>query len=453
MIGPNYSKMILDEDEEKSFIINKKDSSIKIAASKIDVRAGKDHDIFEAKDTEFYFNGKHRFTLPSITAYTNKDREYFEANYPEFGSLSKIGAFVGPGVVVPTPFGSTLKLIPLINYKSKFGFGGAAKFKSAFNDTFLMYGSATDTFVLQGRQELDENLFLQYGSNAYMDNWFLGGRMPKYIAELVYDKKTTIQNFLAKDRDLKFRHRASIAYSKDGTWNMHSEHIKSTGKDTSRYRYMAEISQNILKYRNVKERKVAELNFVMQGSAAVYGTGDTQFIGRVGPNIHTQYKNWMQDLTYFVSGYSDHNPMPVSEMYRYGHSLINIVEAFRLCKYLSFGWRGTVNLSDDAPNGRLFQENGFYFSLGPDDLKFNLGYDFLRKRTFFSVGIALDTKNTTVDVDKMVIKNPERLGQSDRKDDNIAFKAPEPENSKLKKAKKQQYAEVIDIEDPDRESL
>lgn len=28
----------------------------------------------------------------------------------------------------------------------------------------------------------------------------------------------------------------------------------------------------------------------MQGSAALYGTGDTQFIGRVGPSVHLQYK-------------------------------------------------------------------------------------------------------------------------------------------------------------------
>ena len=454
MIGPNFGKMLLDEEEEQVFLINKDDSKIKIAASKIEVRAGKDHDIFEAKDAEFYFNGKHRFTLPSITAYTNKDREYFEANYPEFGSLPKVGAFFGPGAVVPLPFGSTLKLIPLMNYKSKFGFGGAAKFKSAFNDTMFMYGSANDTFVLQGRQDLDENLYIQYGANAYMDNWFLGGRMPRYIGELVYEKGTTVKNFLAKDRDLTFKHRASIAYMKDGKWNMHNEHLKSTGKDTTRYRYMAEISQNLFKYRNTKERKVAELNLVMEGSAAVYGTGDTQFIGRIGPNVHTQYKNWMQDLTYFLSGYSDHNPMPVSETYRYGHSMVRIIEAFRLCKYLSVGWRGFINLSDDSPNGKMFQENGFYFSMGPDDLKFTLGYDFMRKRTYFALGVTLDTKDTTVDFDKMIIKNPERLGQSDRKDDNIAFKTPEPEKSKvLKKTKKPQYAEVIDIEDPDRESL
>ena len=452
MIGPDYRRMIVDDDD-KAFITKKEDSNIKIVASKIDVKAGKDHDIFEAKDTEVYYNGKHRFTLPSITAYTNKDREYFEANYPEFGSMSKFGAFVGPGVVIPTPFGSTLKLIPLINYKNKFGFGGAAKFKSAFNDTQIMYGSSTDTFVVRGRQELDENLFIQYGANAYMDNWFLGRRMPKYMAELVYDRGTTIKSFLAEGRDLSFRHRASVAYAKDGTWNMHTEHIKSSGKDTSRFRYMAEIRQNLFRYKNKEERKVAELNLVMQGSAAVYGTGDTQFIGKIGPNLHTQYKNWMQDLTYYISGYSDHNPMPIFESYRYGHSMVNIVEAFRLNKYLSVGWRGTVNLSDDAPNGKMFQENGFYFSLGPEDLKINLGYDFMRKMTYFTIGVMLDTKNTVVDFDKMVIKNPERLGQSDRKDDNIAFKTPETEKTKFQRPKKPQYAEVIDIEDPDRESL
>ena len=301
-----------------------------------------------------------------------------------------------------------------------------------------------------GPEILDENLYLQYGTNAYLDDWFMGSRLSKYTAELVYQKAFPIKNFLYEGADLTYTHRGTAGYIQDGEWNMHSENIKSSGVGTMRLKYMAEVNQILFKRENRKERKAINLGIRMQGSAAVYGTGDTQFLGKIGPNLHVQYKNWMQDLGYFQAAVSDNTPLPVSDMYRYGHSSFYITEAFRLCKYLSVGWSGYVNLSHDSPNGELFQENAFVFSIGPDDFKFNLGYDIMRKTTYFSMGIMLDTKNTTIEYDKMEIKNPENLGQSNKKADDAAFRNTTASNAGKKVL---QYAEVIDIEDPDKESI
>lgn len=450
MIGPDFSRMIIS-DEDKNLLLSGTDSKIKLSTSAIYVKARKDHDTFQAKDPKLYYNDKLILKLPSFTAHTNKEQEYVEANYPEFGSQNRFGMFAGPGFVFDAPFGSTVKLIPLLNYKDKFGIGGAIKYKSAFNDTQFMYGSGADAFVLRGKQKLDDNLTLQYGSNAYMDDWFLGRRMPKYMAEIVYDKGTNIKDFLAEGKDLSFRHRASGAFAQDGEWNMHSEDIQSTGISTTRFRYMAEINQSLYKYEDKENRKAVDFGISLQGSAALYGTGDTQLIGRIGPRLHTQYKYWMQDIGYFMSAYSDNTPMPVFDMYRYGRSNVYIREALRINKYLTVGWAGSVTLSNDSPNGELFQENAFIFSLGPDDFKVNLGYDFMRQTTYFTVAMLIDTKGTTVEFDKMEIKNPERLGQSNRKkdEDNVAFEqaSANPVTPKL------QYAQVIDIEDPDKESI
>ena len=452
MIGPDFTKMIIDEkDQNLLFSGGGKDSKLRIVASDINVNSRKDHDTVQVKNAAIYRDDKYLFRLPSFTAHTNKEQEYFEANYPEFGSQSRFGMFAGPGFVFDAPFGSVVKLIPLVNYKDDFGIGGAIKYKTAFNETNLMYGTGSDIFFLRGKQKLDDDLSLQYGSNAYMDEWFFGRRMPKYLVELVYDKSKTINDFVAEGKDLTFRNRISGAYAHDGEWNMASESIKSSGVGTMRLRYMAEAAQSLYKYKDEANRKSLELSLVMQGSAAVYGTGDTQFVGRIGPNIHTQYKYWMQDIGYFISGYSDHTPMPVYDMYRYGHSNVRIREAIRLNKYLTVGWAGSITLTNDSPNGELFQENTFMVSIGPDDLKVNLGYDFMRRTTYFTVAVMFDTKGTTVDFDRMEIKNPERLGRSDRKKDEeeIAF-----ESSSVSKTKpKLQYAEVIDIEDPNKESI
>ncbi len=450
MIGPDFSRMIIS-DEDKNLLMGEDNAKLRIVADRINVNANKDHDTVQFKDAQVFYNDKYLFKLPSFTAYTNKEQEYVEANYPELGSIARFGMFAGPGFVFQAPFGSTVKLIPMLNYKNDIGFGGAIKYKSAFNDTQLMYGSSSDVFVLRGKQQLDDKLSLQYGSNAYMDDWFLGRRMPKYLAELVYDDNKTINDFLLEGRKLQFRHRASMAYAQDGEWNMHSENIRSSNIGTTRFRYMAEANQSLYKYEDKANRKSFELGLVMQGSAAVYGTGDTQFIGRIGPRIHTQYKYWMQDIGYFMSGFSDETPMPVYDMYRYGRSNIYIREALRLNKYLTVGWAGSVTLSNDSPNGELFQENAFIFSIGPDDFKVNLGYDFMRRTTYFTVAMMFDTKGTVVDFNKMEIKNPERLGRSERKkEDNIAFEQNKPQQPSVKKL---EYAQVINIEDPDKESI
>ncbi len=448
MIGPDFSRMIISE-EDQNLLLTGNDAKWKLSASEINVDSRKEHDTFQVKDAALYHNDKYLFTLPSFTAHTNKNQEFVEANYPELGSVSKFGMFAGPGFVFDAPFGSIIKLIPLVNYKDDLGIGGAVKYKSAFNQTQFMYGSGSDMIVLRGRQELDDNLFLQYGSNAYMDNWFLGRRMPKYLAELVYDRGVTVKDFLAEGKDLRFRHRASTAFAQDGEYNMHTENIQSSKLSTMRFRYMAEVEQSLFKYLDKERKKSLDLSLVMQGSAAVYGTGDTQFVGRIGPRIHTQYKYWMQDIGYFISGYSDHTPMPVYDMYRYGHSNVYIKEALRLNKYLTVGWWGSVTLTNDSPNGEMFQENAFIFSIGPDDFKVNLGYDFMRQTTYFTVAVMIDTKGTTVEFDKMEIKNPERLGQSDSKKDNVAFE----QGTDSPVIKKLQYAEVIDIEDPNKESI
>ena len=233
---------------------------------------------------------------------------------------------------------------------------------------------------------------------------------------------------------------------------------------TTRFRYMAEIAQTLYTYQNEDNNFNFNLSFAMQGSAAVYGTGDTQFIGRMGPRAHVQYKRWMQDIAYFQTAYEDESPLPRYDAYRYGSSSVYISEIFRVSKYLSVGWSGLINLSNDAPNGNLYQENRFVFAVGPDDLKIRFGYDFYRRTTFFGFDVAFDTKGTSITYGKMEIKNPERLKRSkSRSERSLAFapaqKQEEVAVKRFGKAKNNQpvkelqYAQVINIEDPSREII
>lgn len=470
MIGPMFGSMNLDGDERSYFLSDPRGNKVHINAEKIYVDARKNYDVFTLKNIEVRRRGQYWFTWPSLTAYTNKERDYFEANYPEFGTRRKLGMFVGPGFVFGGPGGSVLKAIPFLNYQhSDFGFGGMLKYKNTFNSTELGYGSAAEVFFLKGIQRLDDNLYLQYSANSFMDEWFLGARMPKYMAEIYYDKAYTIPDFLAEKKGLTFRHRAGIGLMEDNDRNYYGEKIDSVGIATTRFRYMAEIRQALYSYSNPEHKFYFDVALALQGSAAVYGTGDTQFIGRVGPSTHIQYKNWMQDLAYYQTGYDDNSPLPRYDSYRYGHSSIYIAEILRLNKYLSVGWSGMVTLSGDSPNDKLFQENRFVFAIGPDDLKIRLGYDFVRQTTYFGFDVAFDTKGTTIDYGRMEIKNPERLGKrEERSERKLAFSPAKKQPVETPVSRKQQqkaeeakkpapavleYAQVIDLEDPDKETI
>lgn len=466
MIGPRFYTMMVNPEAQALFFGDPTGNKITIDIDSLYVNAKKNHDVITAKNIRIYREGRKVFKWPRITVYTGKNRKYFEASYPEFGTKRKVGMFAGPGFVFGGPAGSVIKVIPFLNYNHKFGFGGALKYLNTYNRTELGYGSANDIFFLKGIQRLDDNLYLKYASNTYTNEWFMGSRMAKYLAEVYYDKTYLNKDFLAEGMDLRFRHRAGFGFMEDNDRNFYGEKIKSKNISTSRFRYMAELNQNLYTYRNEEKRIAFNVGVAMQGSAAVYGTGDTQFIGRVGPRVHLQYKNWMQDIGYYLTGYNDQSPLPRYDMYRYGHQSVYISEALRLNKYISVGWAGNINLSDDSPNGKMFQENAFIVSLGPDDLKISLGYDFVRQTTYFGFNVAFDTKGTHINYGKMEIKNPERLGKKKKKEEerSLAFtsvnKPKETEQPVALKTEKKpgakkvlQYAQVINIEDPDKETV
>ena len=351
--------------------------------------------------------------------------------------------FVGPGFVFELPKGSVLKAIPILNYHHRIGVGGIGRFNSGTNMTQVAYGTAQSKILVRGKQKLDDNLFLQYGMNDYMNEWWLGRRRPKYGLDLVYEKGYSSKDFLYKGHASEYSHRLDLGYYQDIDKDKHFGELHGKNIGTTRARYMAQASQNIFDYRNEEKQTAFSFDFAAQLAAALYGTGDTQFIGRIGPRMHTQIKRWMQDIGFYQSVYQDHSPMPVFDAYRYGRANVYAREYIRLCKYLTLAWFGSINLSNDSPNDKLFQENAFYISVGPEDVKFNIGYDFIRENTFFTMEVMMDAKGTRVDYDKLVIKQDKKP----QKDKEIAdnSKKPDTEFQNSNKAPVLQRAVVEDI--------
>ena len=302
----------------------------------------------------------------------------------------------------------------MLNYKHGIGVGAVTRFSSGTNLTQAAYGTAESKFVIHGKQRLDDNLFLQYAVNDYMDEWFLGRRRPKYGVDLVYRKTYSSDNFLLKGHVSRFTHNADFGYFQNMDKDRHYTDLRGGHVGTVRARYMMEASQNFFDYKNEDKLQAFSLAIVGQLSSALYGTGGTQFVGRIGPRASMQYKRWAQDIGYFQSVFADDTPMPVYDAYRYGKSNLYAREYFRINRYLTLCWFVSLNLSNDSPNNRQFQENAFYISVGPDDFKFNLGYDIIRENTYFTFQMMMDAKGTQVDYDKLEIKQDKKAKHEEK---------------------------------------
>lgn len=445
--APKLQKMLIGVDDKSSMDDFIGESNYKIKVSHILINSNEKIESLELRKAQVYRGDKKLFTLPWLKFYTNKNHDFVESNSLEIASRRHMGFFAGPGWVIKMPYGSLLKVAPIVAYKSgDFGVGGFARFVSGTNRTEIGYTTARDKIVLRGEQDLDDHLKLQYAANDYIDNWFLGRRMPKYGVDLVYRQSYLKPNFIYNNLDMKFAHQASVGLFADPSSDKYYRDLHGNETETVRARYMMQMEQKLWNFVDKENLLAADISLVAQGSSAYYGTGDTQFIGRIGPRLHTQYKRWMQDFGYFQTGYHDETPLPVFDAYRYGRSNLYLREYFRVHKYLTLSWLASVTLSDDSPNDKLFQECSFFVSLGPDDMKLNVGYDVIRENAYVNVSMGLDSKGTIVDYDKLEIKNPDMFKPTEKK---VFYTGAQ---TNLKKQSILQQAVVEDILDNKKDS-
>ncbi len=441
--GPQMRKMLIPKNQTLSN--DMANGIIKLQAKNIKIKQKGDIETISLTRMRLFKGDKVIFRTPSVKFYTNKNHDYAESNHWEVGAYRGLGVFAGPGFVFELPKGSVFKAIPMLNYKSGFGIGGYGRFSSGTNQTMLAYGTAAEKMIVLGKQKLDDNLFLQYGMNSYMDEWFLGRRRPKYGASLVYEKDFSTDNFLLKGKTSRFKHRVDGGYYQDLDFDTNFEKLRGTDMGTTRFRYMAEGSQSFYSYKDEEALKAFDFSAVSQFSGAIYGNGNTQVIGRLGPRMHMQYKRWMQDIGYFFSVYDDNTPMPVFDMYRYGKQSLYIREYFRLNRYLTLSWFGNINLTGDAANGRDFQENSFYLSVGPDDMKLNVGYDFVRENLYCTVEVMMDAKGTKVEYDSLEIKQDKKASNQAKPKKSNSFESAPQQPKVLQRAVVEDIREHEDV--------
>ncbi len=390
----------------------------KIKANTIHIDSKEEHEVITIKNASLYLKDKKIATIPSARVVTNKTNTNVETNVPEFGSMSLLGAHIGPAVVLNVPGGNTLKLAPILTYSDdKLGFGGIARFRSENNMTEAAYGTSRDEFLLRGKHRLGSGLSLNYSRLTSQSEWFLGYRKPKYSASLNFRRSDYV-----KDLDLHFSQMYIAGVVVDDAPNKHIDDLEG------RFRWMTQTYKPIYSYLNPEGNIGFSTGLVAQTAATVYTTGDVAGLFRFGPALNTKVGPWRQSLMYYQTAIAGKTPFDF-DRYRYGRSNIVLLESLKVCKYLSLGYLASIAINREVDSDDTFQENRFIVSIGPDYAKVTIGYDAFRRNTMFLFNMLVGTKDSDIEFKKTVIKNPEKFGKS---------------KSKPKKSKKKDYKKYLD---------
>ncbi len=393
----------------------KRRTQYKIKTKEMIIKADEYKNNITLKTADVYVGKRKIATIPSITISTDKSFAEMETMLPEFGQTQQTGMFMGPSQLFNLPFGTTMKASPVIAFDtSKFGAGGMVRLRNSHNRTLLGYTSVKSLFILAGEQDLiGDDTKLRYTANSYVNDWFLGDRLPEYSVEVVY-KHPDIK---VQDLGITVRQRYAAGYMADSRndWRINStnqQNLPDSGDGDGQLRFKAQgevyKTKPIFTWRNMK------FNWTGQYDLTAYGKGDVATVVRTGPNLIYKAKRFKLNLNYFLSGIGGKSPF-VFDQYYYGRSNLSGVMEYKINKYVSVGYYGSANLSKDNWDHRLIAENRLYTKIGPEDFKLCFGYDTVRRRTLMDVNMLIGSENSNIEFEKMRVIDPEKLEKPKKK--------------------------------------
>jgi len=351
---------------------------------KILVTRNKDGDIITLLNSTVKVNRYKIAYIPSLTITKDSETGEMETNLPEIAQRPDFGWYYGYGRVFNLPNGATLKAVPLLTNNSGLGIGGLARLKTDTNKTLMLYSSKGNKFVAEGEQKLpfSETTKIQYGIDSYIDNGFMWKQKHKKIIEVVDNRKLfTTDTF---DFDL----RSSAAYIEaDPHWG------------TGRYQIQGDFHNTVPLLKLGKHIDIGESS---QFNVAVYGNGKTYGVLRAGPTVTLNLSPLNVWLAYYQGGIYGETPF-AADRYYYGKSNVTFNSSYKLHRFVSVGYTGSLNLSKDNWDNKLVAENQIYCWFGPDDLKFRISYDTKREESRFDFNMVLGADRSKLDFDKMKI--------------------------------------------------
>ncbi len=365
-------------------------NNYKVVAKKILVKREQDKNTITFKSASIY-RGKYKIGYsPSFTMAADKDVNYIETTFPEFGNRSRIGTYVAPSIVMGLPNASTFKAGPLfsLNTDMKFGIGAFARLNTPKSQSNFMYSSATGNFLVDASYRFTDDLSLNFVGNDYMDTGWMGGQMPNYGIELAYDKKANVPQ-----ANVWIRNRLSAGFFDDNR-----DYGRNTLK-TMRYKWQAEAynAKPLLNW-----EKYLMLGYAYQHDFSLYQTGERTGVLRAGPRIYSDLGRLLWEVTYFAGGQYSESPF-IFDRYRYGKNNVRFRGQYYINKYLSLAYYASANIGGRDYEDRWLTENQFIASVGTEDLKLRIGFDTVRNSSVVGFDMLLGSNKALVEFDEMKV--------------------------------------------------
>ncbi|MCR4881119.1 MAG: hypothetical protein K6A44_04110 [bacterium] len=387
-------------DPEKEF--DTEDNNIRVVAKKVHVKRLENGTDDITLEHATLYRGRLKVGYSPVFRITaDKDVNYIETILPEIGSHRKIGPYISPDLVFALPNAATLKAGPLFSVKSKkVGIGAFARLQTPKSKSEFMYSSASKDWVVDARYDITDNLKLRLAKNDWLDNGWMGGNMPDYGAEIVYQKGTKIQQANAYVKN----------FLSAGIYKDRKNH-RSGNLTTGRYKWQMSV-------RNRKPllawEKYLMLGYAYDHDFTLYNTGDRYGIARIGPRLYSDLGRLYLDVAYFVNGRYGDTPYRF-DRFRYGRDNIRFKGQFYLNKYISLGYRVMYNVHDKDYRGKRITENQIVAAVGTDDIKLRFGYDTVRSSSVVGLDMLLGANKTYLEFDEMKVTNIDPKSQRKEK--------------------------------------
>ena len=357
--------------------------SYKLVTKELIVKNYPDKNVIAIKNADVIMGNITVAKIPYLEITSDKETGNIEDELPEIGYKQQLGWYGGPSHVFSLPDGGALKTSPLLsNGVNGFGGGLFARFSNSSNKTEFAYTTSKNTVIFQGEQKAFSPFTkLIYGGNEYVDNGIFGPQMPKYIAEVVDNRK------LASAMNFSLYQRSSLGYAQDV--------INSYG--TARFQLQGTVMNDAPLF---SFKDYLHLGITSQYDVSLYGDGSKFGLVRAGPSLYSKIGPLTFNTTYFQAAMYGQSPF-LFDKFLQGKSNVVMFSDLKLCKYLNFGYIASLNLLKDNWNHTLLTENQFYISVGPQDVKIRIGFDAIRKSSNIGLDLLLGQGKTPVDFDKM----------------------------------------------------
>jgi hypothetical protein len=372
--------------------------------------AGK-YKLFNLPDSDFSFDG------------TTKNIQYLG---PDIGSYRAYGgAYLGPGWDFHTGPGS-IRFSPIVSYgsvgfwapngkdgktiKAGLGVGGILHYRDSKTTADLSYSSHVGTPILFFDRQLGQSTHLMATYNDSYVNGLLGQtERPTYIAQV------TDYRVLKDFNKFQLTAFESAGFAKDNFYpNFRQTYfVSNTGRTDPQTLGRAQLQLQVNNTAPlVRFGPHASLGMRAQLLTAAYTSADFLAIGRIGPtfNVNLFDQRLQSSIGYTVSHSIGKTPF-VFDSYYGGKQNLSLNNLFRINKYLSIGNSGSYSLNRDNARHALAVGNLVYFLVGPQDLKAQIGYDFIYNRSYFGLNYYPGTKNSVIGYDKMRVNQPTNYTQ------------------------------------------